>query len=525
MAIPLAAHALSALRAATSECAATAGSFSPEECAEGVALATELRDLFISSTVAAAANCQPPSLPHLPTELLLQVVRHLDVRDLGRLAGTGRLLYFGPPCPPRPTSVMEEELRRRAAKAGRWLPSSPPAGVSGWVRALLQREWRDSPELGTVAAEASLHIVFVDANGALLVSGFEYQPGTLGLPRDQDGNATELRGRRTVLVPTPVPSMAGIRIRHVAASCCCSLAVSEAGRVYMWGAPYSGRLAPESEDRLMPTLIPELSHHRVRQVAMEVDLCAAVTEEGLLFTWAPAAWAPVIPFPNKAEQMRPVLGLGLAGTTVSKPRPPQCVTALKKERVGSVAVGSRYMLVTTEAGGVYSFGEGAQGNLGHGDRETHILPKRVQALGNFYVATVAAAGVRSFALTACGRVFWWGPRIGSENRSGDQLLPQLVDSAFGGERVRSIAARYSTVYAVTAACVLFRWGCDTYALDLRAIYGADVSYENCLMQLSPMPVAALHVISVVDVSTRRHHAFVLAADGSVYGMTRPPKKP
>jgi hypothetical protein len=157
----------------------------------------------------------------LPTELLLQVVPHLGVRDLGRLACTCRQLYFGPP---------EEELRRRAEEAGRWLPSSPPASVSGWVPALLQREWRDSLQLGTVAAGSISHSLFIDAKGALLACGFEREPGTLGLPRNQDEDAQF----RTVLVATAVPSMAGIRIRQVWAGHYCNLALSEAGRVYMW---------------------------------------------------------------------------------------------------------------------------------------------------------------------------------------------------------------------------------------------------------------------------------------------------
>jgi hypothetical protein len=329
----LASSALSAVRAATSVCAAAAGGFTPEQCTEGVALANELHDLFTRS-IAAASVCDEhvfgspaASLPHLPTELLLQVVRHLDVRDLGRLACTCRQLYFGPP---RPPSVVEEELRRRAAEAGRWLPATPPADLSGWVPALLQREWRDSLEVGTVAAGLRPNSLFIDASGALLVCGLEDELGVLGLPREQGDNEDGDHQFRTVLVPTPVSSMAGVRIRQVAAGYYCSLAVSEAGQVYMWGGPHCGRLASDAEDRLVPTLIEELSHHRVRQVAIAVEICAAVTEEGLLFTWATGAQ-----FHVQAEKRQPLLGLGLHGATIGSSRPPQCVTALKDEGVAS----------------------------------------------------------------------------------------------------------------------------------------------------------------------------------------------
>jgi alpha-tubulin suppressor-like RCC1 family protein len=120
------------------------------------------------------------------------------------------------------------------------------------------------------------------ADGAVLVCGVEDERGTLGLPRNHEG---EDHLPRTVLLPAPVPSLAGVRIRHVAAGFNCSLALSGAGQVYIWGQGCGGRLASDTEDRLVPTSVQELCQHRVRQVAIENDLCAAVTEEGLLFTW------------------------------------------------------------------------------------------------------------------------------------------------------------------------------------------------------------------------------------------------
>jgi hypothetical protein len=514
----LAADALSALRAATSECTATAGR-------TGVALANVLRGLFTGPTVIAAAAVRARlarggralPLPHLPNELLLQVVRHLDVRDLGRLACTCRQLYFGSPCPPLPTSVVEEELRQRAAEAWRWLPSSPPAGVSGWVSALLQREWRDSLEVSTVAAGESPHSLFVDANGARLACGFESELGTLGLPEDQEDEEDELLSLRTVLVPTPVPSLAGIRIRQVAAGFDCNLALSEAGRVYMWGGAWLELLELTEESQLVPTLIQELCHHRVRQVAISYDLCAAVTEEGLLFTWVTPIGEAL--YENEPEETRPRLGLGLDGATAGNALLPRCVTALKHERVGSVAVGNGFTLVTTEAGALFSFGGGGMdASLGHGNTGTCMLPKRVEALDAFYVATVAVAsgGYYSLALTACGRVFWWGKFIKSTTELETQVLPQRVVSAFGGGRVRGIAASYTTAYAVTDAGVLFSWGCDS------RFHGGTFPLEPGKGQVhrSPRPVAGLHGITVVGVSAGERHTLALAADGSVYGFGR-----
>jgi alpha-tubulin suppressor-like RCC1 family protein len=375
--------------------------------------------------------------------------------------------------------------------------------MSGWVPALLHREWRGSLQVGTVTAGDSPHSLFVNANGALLVCGFEHGPGTLGLPRDQD----EDHQFRTVLVPRPVPSMAGTRIRQVVAYCHCSLAVSEEGHVYMWGEGESN-----TEDRLVPTLIQELSHHRVRQVDIHSHVCAAVTEEGLLFTWATAASEGLSDVDTSTELKQPLLGLGLESTTTAGFWPPQRVTALIGERVFSVAIGYDFTLVTTEAGAVFSFGDNTRGSLGHGDTVNRILPKRIEALDGVYVAAIAVGMCQSLALTACGRFFWWGSRINSRSEFELQRLPQPDDSAFGGGRVRSIAANFHAAYAVTDTGALFTWGCDGYAHD--GIF--PLTHGHCQVQLSPWPVAGLNGVTVAGVSAGGRHTLALAADGSVY---------
>jgi hypothetical protein len=223
--------ALASLRAATRECTTAAQRFNTEQAAEAVALTDQLRSLFSRSATAMSdarvVQRREPLLPQLPPELTVEVLRHLDVRSLGRLACTCRQLYHDPPCPPRPSSLIEAAIRRRADEVGRRTPSSLPEGVSKWVPFLLQREWRDGMELRTAAAGPDRSF-FVDANGALLACGKE-QAGEVGL--------LGLRGVTSqtsfkAVVPTPVPSMAGLRVRTVVSYVDCNLAVSEAGQVF-----------------------------------------------------------------------------------------------------------------------------------------------------------------------------------------------------------------------------------------------------------------------------------------------------
>jgi hypothetical protein len=251
--------ALAALGAATCECATAAERSNPEQSAEAVALAIKLHALFSGPTSAATAELNVEHvahlLPQLPTELVVEVLQHLDVRSLSRLARTCRHLYVGPPCPPRPMSLVEMAVRRRAVEVGRWTPSSLPAGVNKWLPFLLQREWRIGIEPRTVAAGQERSF-FVDANGALLACGRE-QEGQVGMLGLQDGTS---QTSFTAALPALVPSMAGIRMRAVVCHRNCNLAVSEAGQV--WGG-HVEQLFEEDDERSkwqppVPTVIEEL---------------------------------------------------------------------------------------------------------------------------------------------------------------------------------------------------------------------------------------------------------------------------
>jgi alpha-tubulin suppressor-like RCC1 family protein len=457
--------ALAALRAATCECAAAARRFNPEQSAEAAAPADVLRSFFSGSINTATPELQvqrsAPLLPQLPTELIVEVLQHLDVRNLGRLACTCRQLSFGPPCPPRPMSLVETVLRRRADEVGRWMPSSLPAGVSKWGPFLLQREWQSAIQLRTVSAGGGRSF-FVDANGALLACGREEEGevGLLGLREDSS------QAPFTAMVPTPVPSVAGIRIRSVACHEDCNLAVSEAGQVFAWRRPVEplpGEDLPWRDwQPPVPTVMEELRNHRVRQVAVGEFHSAALTEDGALFTWETRA-------PDDMEPEEPVPELG-HGRILRDFAAPHRVLAFEKVRIASVALGTGFTVAVTEAGAGFSFGTG-DGRLGHREGDENVgvfLPKRIEALHGIHVVAVAAGASHALALTRCGRVYTWGAEgpfspvhgLGNDNDDLDSELhcvPQLI-TVLLGKRVQTIAAGPCMSCAVTDAGALFTWG-------------------------------------------------------------------
>jgi alpha-tubulin suppressor-like RCC1 family protein len=233
---------------------------------------------------------------------------------------------------------------------------SLPAGESEWVTFLLQRERRSVMEPLTMAAGRNRSF-FVDANGALLACGEEgeKEQGLLGL---REGIS---QAPFTVVMATPVPSLAGTRIRAVVCGECCNLALSEAGQVFAWGCQ---KIDPEVDEHLqwgkqqaiVPTVIEELRNHRKRQVAAGEYHCAALTEDGALFTWEVCRHVG-------SEGSSPELGYG---SYLHDDGAPYRVFELDGIRIASVALGSLFTVAVTEAGAVYSFGMG-DGRLGHRD--------------------------------------------------------------------------------------------------------------------------------------------------------------
>jgi alpha-tubulin suppressor-like RCC1 family protein len=244
-------------------------------------------------------------------------------------------------------------------------------------------------EVRTVAAGKCCSF-FVDANGALLACGAEEEGQVVRLGLREGISQTSF----TAVVPTPVPSTAGVRIRAAVCYNNCNLAVSEAGQVFEWGRHLQPSTQLQFEEGIswskrqpsVPTVMEELRNRRACQVVAGHFHSAALTEDEVLFTWEIVRDLEALP----GEPM-PESGYGCFVHDVGVPHR---AFALKGMRITSVAVGNGFTIAVTEAGAVYSFGL-SDGRLGHGkgdEEEGVFLPKRIEALDGIHVATAAADG-------------------------------------------------------------------------------------------------------------------------------------
>ena len=231
-----------------------------------------------------------------------------------------------------------------------------------------------------------------------------------------------------------------MKVMAAAAGACHSAAVGEDGALFVWGSGECGELGSgDTTDRLTPTRVAGLPAP-VRQVAAGFNHTGIVTEAGDLLMCGYGDYGQ--------------LGLG---DEEDRTTPTLVARAVfDGEAVLMVACGGKHTVVATEGGGVYTFGRGWRGLLGHGDEENQLAPRRVPAaaFNGERVVMVAAGKLHTVALSEAGHVFTWGYGRNGELGHGDQehqRAPRQVEAGrFGGEKVVFVAAGNAHTVAVTA---------------------------------------------------------------------------
>ena len=188
---------------------------------------------------------------------------------------------------------------------------------------------------------------------------------------------------------------------------------------------------------------------------------------------------------------------------------PTKVEAFAGQRVVAVSTGPFHSLTLTADGAVWSWGDGEEGRLGHGDEQNQLLPKKVDALAGRRVVAVSAGGEHSIALTADGSIWSWGWGTYGMLGHGDQqrqLLPKKVE-ALAGQHVVAVSAGLNHNLALTANGAVWSWGWGGQGL---------LGHGDTQQQLLPQKVEALAGQRVVAVSAGEAHSIALTADGSVW---------
>lgn len=195
-------------------------------------------------------------------------------------------------------------------------------------------------------------------------------------------------------------------------------------------------------------------------------------------------------------------------TTLDKPR---LVEALRAKKIRDVACGSSHSAAISSQGELYTWGLGEYGRLGHGDNATQLKPKLVAALAGRRVVQVACGSrdAQTLALTEDGAVFSWGDgdfgklgRGGSEGSDTPHEIERL--SGIGVVQIEC-GAQFSL--ALTRAGEVWTWGKGDY---YRLGHGGDQHVRK------PQPIGGLRGRRVIHVAVGALHCLAVTDAGQVY---------
>ncbi|XP_058836150.1 probable E3 ubiquitin-protein ligase HERC2 isoform X2 [Topomyia yanbarensis] len=269
-----------------------------------------------------------------------------------------------------------------------------------------------------------------------------------------------------------------------------------ASTIFGWGHNHRGQLGGLDGSRIkMPTPCEALSLLRPIQIAGGEQTLYAVTPDGKLYATGYGAGGR----------------LGIGGTdSVSTPT---LVESLQHVIIKKVAVnsGGKHCLALSSDGEVFSWGEGEDGKLGHGNRDSYDRPKLIEALSGIGVVDIACGSAHSACITSQGHVLTWGKgrygRLGHGD-SEDQLQPKLVEALLGYRAIDiACGSGDAQTLCITDDDNVWSWGDGDYGKLGRG--GSD----GCKI---PMKIESLAGLGVVKVECGSQFSVALTRSGSVY---------
>lgn len=324
---------------------------------------------------------------------------------------------------------------------------------AGWTRACKSLE-------DTLIVDAGdFHTVALTSHGEVYTWGFGDR-GQLG-----HGNYSA----RTKPSCISAFARSQIKIKQIQTGSCHTMALSQDGRVYTWGAGSHGQLGLGNMDnQANPCLVSSLSKRKIADIACGSTFSMARTQAGTVYTWGGPG---------------PCLGQGVYVGDGCNAHP-MAVHALAREHVEHIQAGRTFAVALTRSGKLFSWGKGDYGQLGLGDDKDRVVPQELGLPSHAPVLLVAVGARHAGAVDSQGNLFMWGSNTHGQLGVGDtdfRSRPTHVAKLKGGVQHLALGWRQSLAYSELGE--LFVWGVSVLNLDGEGRADARLM-DNCSEMLS-----------------------------------------
>jgi alpha-tubulin suppressor-like RCC1 family protein len=353
-----------------------------------------------------------------------------------------------------------------------------------------QRFYRVQRLLASPMGAGTFHSLALTADGKLWAWGLNWDPENGGDLGDGLGPLVE-PSRPFPGEVAPVTSCTGQTISNAVTMAGdgddCSMAVDAHGAVWTWGEAEHGELGNGTYGPNQPVPAPITGVSNVVSVSAGSEHTLVLRADGAVFAWGEDA----------GDYNYGALGVG-GGLPLGQTNLPIRSLVPTQTVVVAIAAGCSHSVALDVTGGVWVWGNGAEGELGNGRTTNVSIPIPVTGISN--VIAIAAGCDQTIALTADKRVWTWGGNAqGDLGRTGNNLVPGLVT---GLSNVVAIAGGESFTLAVTSNGQVYAFGDNTYGQ-----LGTNLSSSSI-----PIPVAGISNAVLVSAHPSGSHSLAMTVD-------------
>ncbi|MEW5307892.1 MAG: hypothetical protein WDW38_007738 [Sanguina aurantia] len=360
--------------------------------------------------------------------------------------------------------------------------------------------------------------------------------------------------------PHRIKSLIGIKIMFIAGgpSAVHAMAGDSEGRLFTWGRNDKGQLGHgDLLQRNVPTIVEGLKGKFITTAAGGKGHTVVVTQDGESYSWGTNIMGQLgvgaAKSKGKVEELMtsPVKALVVKASTVScgtdftvwlcsgtvfsagsgqygqlgdgsdhsynakdssiqmmtEPSPtPRSIATLAERTITRVTCGQNHSIAVDSEGGVYTWGNGGYGRLGHKVQQEEHKPRRIEFFAGRYTAPsssiITASQTASFAIGPGTQLYSWGK---TKANGDNQMYPNAV-ADLSGWNIRSMACG-PAVFAVAADNSVITWGSATNG---ELAYGSSGKKSSA----NPDKVSALEGIITQQVAVGLGFSMFLLDDSN-----------
>eukprot|EP01127_Copromyxa_protea_P018804 TRINITY_DN5996_c0_g2_i1.p1 TRINITY_DN5996_c0_g2~~TRINITY_DN5996_c0_g2_i1.p1 ORF type:complete len:1186 (-),score=164.77 TRINITY_DN5996_c0_g2_i1:961-4518(-) len=273
--------------------------------------------------------------------------------------------------------------------------------------------------------------------------------------RNQHGQLG-LGHREDQMSPCRVKKLHSTMIWFVCAGAEHSVAADEEGNIWTWGSSKRGQLGHgDTKSSLYPKKIMNFKIPDIIRILCGESMTVVHAKDGV-YIWGDS-----------------YLGQGEATYTPFKISFDRSLM-----EVAQVACGYSHVAILSAQGEVSTFGNGAHGQLGHGDTKDRYNPELVSELLNKHISVISCGAYTTIAISELFNVYFWGTSNINTHPTPStlDLTPRIIDS-LRGKKIVNVVCGFSHAIAITDKGEVYQWG--TFIEDTpRTLEGSGKKPKN-----------------------------------------------